>query len=83
MVVVDKHWGTSNRDSRSTAVGGCLTVEWDWGLGIMCTMYVLGIVVAAAAEAALVDGYGDVYICWAIYQWLNVIRIKLGTLKPE
>lgn len=53
------------------------------GQGIMCTMYVLGIVVAAAAEAALVDGYGDVYICWAIYQWLNVIRIKLGTLKPE
>lgn len=82
MVVVDKHWGTSNRDSWSRYSSRWMTVEWDWGLGIMCTMYVLGIVVAAA-EAALVDGYGDVYICWAIYQWLNVIRIKLGTLKPE
>lgn len=34
-------------------------------------------------NVAVAPPHGDVYICWAIYQWLNVITIKLGTLKPE
>lgn len=46
----------------------------------------LGIISAILLEVLLgnvVALDGDVYICWAIYQWLSVIRIKLGSLRPE